>query len=60
MNSIKNEKALMRIGEMAPRIGSESVEALSEIYGFYDERMYLWLAGLWDGSTGGFYFSNSA
>ena len=45
---------------MAPRIGSESVEALSEIYGFYDERMYLWLAGLWDGSTGGFYFSNSA
>ena len=36
----------------------KSEEALSEIYGFYDERMYLWLAGLWDGSTGGFFADN--
>lgn len=60
MNSTKNEKALLKIKDMAPRIGRNSVEALSEIYGFYDESMYLWLARLWDGEVGGFYFSNSA
>ena len=60
MNSTKIEKALLKIREMAPRIGNDSVEALSAIYGFYDEQMYLWLARLWDGDVGGFYFSNSA
>ena len=60
MNSIKNEKAFLKIKEMAPRIGSGSVDALTALYELYDERMYLWLAGLWDGEIGGFYFSNSA
>ena len=44
----------------AKAIGDEGARALSELYGLYDERFYLWLAGLWEPEIGGFYYSNSA
>ncbi len=40
--------------------GSGTVAALKELYSLYTDDMYLWLADLYDQSTGGFYYSNSA
>ncbi len=41
------------------RIGREAVEELRSLYKIFDERMYIWLAGLWEPEIGGFYFSSS-
>ena len=41
-------------------IGKAAVAELRELYGLYDERMYLWMAALWDPELGAFYYSNSA
>lgn len=41
-------------------IGEEAVNELRELYRIYDERFYIWFAGLWEPEIGGFYFSNSA
>ena len=46
--------------ELENRIGCGGVNELRRLYDIYDESMYLWLAGLWDGGVGGFYYSNSA
>ena len=40
-------------------IGKAGAEALKTLYDMYDERMYLWIAGLWEPEIGAFYFSNS-
>ena len=42
------------------KISDGAVEALRNLYGMYDERIYMWLANLWDPDTGGFYYSESA
>ena len=41
-------------------LGEEGVTALLSLYRIYDERFYIWLAGLYDPVIGGFYFSESA
>ena len=46
--------------EAIPVIGKEAVDELRELYRIYDERYYIWTAGLWEPEIGGFYFSNSA
>ena len=46
--------------EATAKIGKEAVDELRELYRMYDERYYIWLAGLWQPEIGGFYFSNSA
>ena len=40
-------------------LGEEGIEALKYLYDLYDEKIYLWLAALWEPEIGGFYFSNS-
>jgi len=40
--------------------GKEVVSALKELYSLWDERLYLWLASLYDPKIGGFYFSACA
>ena len=42
------------------RIGKEATDALRELYSLYDERLYEWMASLWDKDVGGFYYSTSA
>ena len=42
------------------RISDGAITALKNLYGMYDERIYMWLANLWDPDTGGFYYSESA
>lgn len=46
--------------ELEGKIGRGAVNELRRLYGMYDESMYMWLAGLWDGGIGGFYYSGSA
>lgn len=45
--------------EIAPLIGKFAVLELEQLYSLYDERLYVWLATLWDPQIGGFYFSFS-
>lgn len=40
--------------------GKRTAEATEHFYSIYSDRIYEWLAGLWDKETGGFYYSNSA
>ena len=40
--------------------GKAIADATMELHALYDEKIYKWLAGLWDGEWGGFYYSNSA
>ena len=57
----KREKMLAdRFLEVEKIYGKETVEAFKYLYRMYDERMYLWLANLWDPEIGAFYYSNSA
>ena len=40
--------------------GAKIAEATMDLHTLYNEDIYKWLAGLWDGEWGGFYYSNSA
>ena len=40
--------------------GSAVVEALQDYYSIFEDKMLLWLAGLYEPDIGGFYFSESA
>ena len=58
---IEREKQTARILNVAlPIVGMESIKQIRELLSIYDERIYLWLAKLYDKKYGGFYFSNSA
>lgn len=58
---IAREKQTERLLNVAlPVVGMKSIEKIRELLSIYDERIYLWLAGLYDKNEGGFYFSNSA
>ena len=41
-------------------IGKAATDELRALYATYDEKLYVWLAGLWNAEVGGFYYSNSA
>ena len=56
----RNERRERVFLELENRIGHGAVNELRRLYDIYDESMYLWLAGLWDGKVGGFYYSGSA
>jgi hypothetical protein len=45
--------------ECVPQIGKFAALELEQLYSLYDERLYVWLATLWDPQIGGFYFSFS-
>jgi len=47
------------LGESKPIIGTSGVRELREYLGLYDERLFIWYAGLYDPTVGGFYYSNS-
>ena len=40
--------------------GKEIADAVKQLNSLWDERVYEWLASLWDGEAGGFYYSISA
>ena len=47
---------LNKIGEL---FGEDAKVAMHEYLSIFDDRFYLWLAGLFDPATGAFYYSNS-
>lgn len=61
MNSEQLEKwsALEAEVERRGGDGKEVVRAMKEHYALYTDELYLWLAGLYDSSVGGWYYSNS-
>lgn len=48
------------LDKLESRIGREAREELSSFLDTYNEGVYIWLAGLYEPSLGGFYYSNSA
>ena len=40
--------------------GKKTADAVESFYSIYTDKIYEWLAGLWDGEVGGFYYSVSA
>jgi len=59
----RNDRTAKRersFSKLESTLGKGAVHELRRLYGMYDESMYLWLARLWDGEFGGFYYSNSA
>lgn len=46
--------------DIAASHGSGVADAVRELHSLFDDGIYKWLAGLWDGNIGGFYYSNSA
>lgn len=42
------------------KFGEEAVSAAKELNSMYTEAMYEWIASMWDGETGAFYYSTSA
>ncbi|MBQ8583320.1 MAG: hypothetical protein IJ488_01755 [Clostridia bacterium] len=45
--------------EAVTKIGKDAVAELEALYDIYDERLYIWMATLWEPEIGGFYFSTS-
>ena len=46
--------------DIKENFGAATAEAAESFYSIYTDRIYEWLAGLWDGEVGGFYYSCSA
>ena len=42
------------------RIGRDAARELERLYSIFDEKIYIWLAGLYDRESGAFYYSESA
>jgi len=42
------------------QIGDAALCELRKLYDIFDEKIYIWLAGLWDRDAGAFYYSESA
>ncbi len=42
------------------KYGKDVGQAIRELYSLYTPDLYRWIAGLWSGECGGFYYSNSA
>lgn len=57
---IRDAKRQEALKQISTSLGSETARELELLYDGYSERLYLWLAGLWDAKTGGFYYSCSA
>ena len=60
---MKADEEVIREGyyaAIAEGLGEDAANALRGFYSLYDERLYLWEAGLYDPGVGGYYYSNSA
>lgn len=46
--------------DVKDKIGEAALFELRQLYDIFDEKIYIWLAGLWDRERGAFYYSESA
>ncbi len=56
----RNDRREAAFSEIEEKIGKESVDALRSLYSKFDEKIYIWFAGLYDKESGAFYYSESA
>ncbi len=55
---MKNHDLLFK--EITEQYDKATADATAEFYSLFDDGVYKWLASLWDGEIGGFYYSVSA
>lgn len=60
VRACRNNAREAAYAEVKDRLGAEALEELRELYNIFDEKIYLWIAGLWDREAGAFYYSESA
>lgn len=60
VRGIRNEAREATYTSIKDLIGEAALAELRTLYDVFDEKIYIWLAGLWDNETGAFYYSNSA
>ena len=46
--------------EVKESVGEAALSEIRRLYDIFDEKIYIWLAGLWDREEGAFYYSESA
>ena len=46
--------------EVKEKIGVSALDEMRRLYDIFDEKIYIWLSGLWDRDAGAFYYSESA
>ena len=59
---LRNDEIARRAAELnkiRELFGEDAKVAMHEYLSIFDDRFYLWLAGLFDPATGAFYYSNS-
>ena len=59
VRSARNYVRETAFSEAREKIGDEAVEELRLLYDSYDERIYIFLAELWDPKVGAIYYSKS-
>lgn len=62
LNACRKAREKMReehLARAAAELGADSADALRELLSLYDEKLYIWLAGLWQPEIGGFYHNES-
>ena len=60
VRSARNFARKSAFSEAEEKIGEAATIALKELYNSFDERIYIFLAELWDPEIGAFYYSKSA
>ena len=58
-NAARKEMREESYKKIEEEYGKELSDALRAFYSCFEEDIYIWLANLWDPTTGGFYYSNS-
>ena len=56
----RNEAREAAYAEVKDQIGEAALDEMRKLYDVFDEKIYIWLAGLWDRDIGAFYYSESA
>ena len=60
---VREKRAEMRAegyAKWVKTVGKDIADELKKTYDLFDETLYIWLAGLWEPSVGGFYYSETA
>ena len=60
VRACRNASRESAFAEVKDKIGEAASAELKKLYDIFDEKIYIWLSGLWDKDRGAFYYSESA
>ncbi|MBO5010336.1 MAG: hypothetical protein J6D20_06575 [Clostridia bacterium] len=60
VRACRNASRESAFAEVKDKIGEAASAELKKLYDIFDEKIYIWLSGLWDRDCGAFYYSESA